>query len=83
MKFMNSFTGFRSPSVVIDELNSSEEKALGQSYQQHMFSSSSPQQHRAGAATQKQWWTEQQDAKLKLLVEEYGARNWKKMASFL
>jgi hypothetical protein len=27
MKFINSFTGFRSPSGVIDELNSSEEKA--------------------------------------------------------
>lgn len=32
---------------------------------------------------QKHWWTPQEDEKLQQLVEEYGARNWKKIASFL
>lgn len=34
-------------------------------------------------SAQKHWWTPAEDEKLKLLVEEYGARNWKKIASFL
>ena len=31
----------------------------------------------------KHWWTTEEDERLQELVEEYGARNWKKMASFL
>ena len=32
---------------------------------------------------QKHWWTPEEDERLEQLVEEYGARNWKKIASFL
>lgn len=28
------------------------------------------------------WWTEDEDLKLKELVDSYGAKNWKKIASF-
>lgn len=30
----------------------------------------------------KRWWTQEEDEKLKQLVDEYGARNWKRIAGF-
>jgi len=30
----------------------------------------------------KRWWTPDEDEKLKHLVEEFGARNWKRIAAF-
>ena len=33
-------------------------------------------------ALKKRWWTQEEDEKLKQLVDEYGARNWKRIASF-
>ena len=32
--------------------------------------------------SKKHWWTIEEDGKLKLLVEEYGAKNWKRIAGF-
>lgn len=32
--------------------------------------------------TKKRWWTTEEDDKLKCLVVEHGARNWKKIASY-
>jgi len=32
--------------------------------------------------TKKRWWTGEEDDKLKSLVVEHGARNWKKIASY-
>jgi myb-related protein len=34
------------------------------------------------SALKKRWWTNEEDEKLKQLVEEYGARNWKRIAGF-
>jgi predicted ATP-dependent Lon-type protease len=34
------------------------------------------------SALKKRWWTPEEDEKLKHLVEEYGARNWKRIAGF-
>jgi hypothetical protein len=34
------------------------------------------------SALKKRWWTGEEDEKLKQLVEEYGARNWKRIAGF-
>ena len=34
------------------------------------------------SALKKRWWTQEEDEKLKQLVDEYGARNWKRIASF-
>lgn len=34
------------------------------------------------ASTKKRWWTTEEDDKLKALVVEHGARNWKKIASY-
>ena len=34
------------------------------------------------ASLKKRWWTPQEDEKLKRLVEELGARNWKRIAGF-
>eukprot|EP01017_Pseudomicrothorax_dubius_P046146 TRINITY_DN8091_c0_g2_i3.p1 TRINITY_DN8091_c0_g2~~TRINITY_DN8091_c0_g2_i3.p1 ORF type:complete len:428 (+),score=69.05 TRINITY_DN8091_c0_g2_i3:48-1331(+) len=34
-------------------------------------------------ATKKRWWTAEEDEQLKRLVAQYGAKNWKKIASFL
>ncbi|CAM5999878.1 unnamed protein product [Sphagnum balticum] len=33
-----------------------------------------------GLQLKKRWWTGEEDEKLKQLVEEYGARNWKRIA---
>jgi myb-related protein len=30
----------------------------------------------------KRWWTTDEDEKLRQLVEEYGAKNWKRIAGF-
>lgn len=30
----------------------------------------------------KRWWTADEDEKLRQLVEEYGAKNWKRIAGF-
>ncbi len=35
-----------------------------------------------GLQLKKRWWTGEEDEKLKQLVEEYGARNWKRIAGF-
>jgi len=32
--------------------------------------------------SQKQYWTKEEDQKLQALVEKYGARNWKRIASY-
>ena len=32
--------------------------------------------------TKKRWWTPEEDEKLKNLVDEFGAKNWKRIASF-
>ena len=32
--------------------------------------------------TKKRWWTNEEDDKLKNLVDEYGAKNWKRIAGF-
>ena len=50
-------------------------------YQQILFAGSPRNPH--PNSVQKHWWTPLEDEKLKQLVEEYGAKNWKKIASFL
>lgn len=77
----NTFTKIESVSDLQDESPSSGNKVLELGYQQILFANSPrPAQP---ATVQKHWWTPQEDEKLKQLVEEYGAKNWKKIASFL
>ena len=41
-----------------------------------------PQNSQDRSSLKKRWWTQEEDEKLKQLVDEYGARNWKRIASF-
>lgn len=77
----NTFTKIESVSDLQDDSPSSAHKVAEFAYQQNLFSSSPRPTHLATA--QKHWWTPQEDEKLKQLVEQYGAKNWKKIASFL
>lgn len=41
-----------------------------------------PEDGKENQNLKKRWWTQDEDEKLKQLVDEYGARNWKRIAGF-
>jgi hypothetical protein len=65
-----------------DDCSSSENKNLFDQMLEKISQIDCRQNPQERSALKKRWWTQEEDEKLKQLVDEYGARNWKRIASF-